>query len=185
MYISLELSCKFWKSFRLAFIPLKMYLCLNSCALLAWFLCRVLVLVKVGKTKVFIYQGRYEWGVFTSRFKTDISCLIPSLSWNKKHRSSLSPRRSSFWSLHQAKLEKVFQTKVDKAAVAGSSRGHVSAARTDPSTHDPPDEHHFVSRALLSFSLDPFSTKKRKSQSIRNKDMYVKSRYSVSFLYLY
>lgn len=46
--------------------------------------------------------------------------------------------------------------------MAGSSRGHVSAARTDPSTHDPPDEHHFLSQALLSFSLDHILAKKKK-----------------------
>lgn len=44
----------------------------------------VLVLVKVGNKGFHLGQGQYEWGFFTSRFKTDISCLIPSLSWNNK-----------------------------------------------------------------------------------------------------
>lgn len=80
-----ELSCKFSEkqSFRL-YHSEETYLCLNSCAVLAWLLCRVLVLVKVGNKGFHLGQGQYEWGVFTSRFKTDISCLIPSLSWNKK-----------------------------------------------------------------------------------------------------
>lgn len=78
-----ELACKFSKSIRSDFIIVKTYLCLNPRALLAWLLCRVLGLVKVGNKGFHLGRGRYEWGVFTSRFKTDISRLIPSLSWNK------------------------------------------------------------------------------------------------------
>ena len=67
----------------------------------------------------------------------------------KAQKLSQYPRRSSLWSLRDERVEKVFEAKVDKAAVAGSSRGHVSAARTDPSTPDPPDRQHFPSQALL------------------------------------
>lgn len=86
-----------WRaSFQKAFVPifllLKTYLCLNPCALLAWLLCRVLGLVKVGNKGFHLGRGRYEWGVFTSRFKTDISRLIPSLSWNKKRTEAFSVR---------------------------------------------------------------------------------------------
>ncbi|KAK2906061.1 hypothetical protein Q8A73_010004 [Channa argus] len=53
-------------------------------------------------------------------------------------------------------LKRYFQPKVDKAAVAGSSRGHISAARTDPDTSDPPDRLHFLSQASLGLVLSVF-----------------------------
>lgn len=82
------------------------------------------------------------------------SCCKPSLSSDKKRKSPESvPVRGGLLSevVKMRGFEKVFQPKVDKAAVAGSSRGHTSAARTDPSTHDPPDKQHFLSRALFFF----------------------------------
>lgn len=47
------------------------------------------------------------------------------------------------------RLKRYFNRRSTKAAVAGSSRGHISAARTDPSTPDPPDKQHFLSQALF------------------------------------
>lgn len=90
MQIILSYRASFQKSSRSDDSILKAYLCLNSCAVLAWLLCRVVVLVKVGNKGFHLGQGQYEWGVFTSRFKTDISCLIPSLSWNKKSTEAFS-----------------------------------------------------------------------------------------------
>lgn len=42
---------------------------MNSCALLAWLLCRVLVLVRMGDKGFHLGQGRYEWGVFHVTFQ--------------------------------------------------------------------------------------------------------------------
>lgn len=100
--------------------------------------------------------SRKPRGAFTSRLKTDISCFKPSLSLRTKHEKrprSFSCKRGGLLSevSTMRRLEKVFEAKVDKAAAAeaaGSSRGHISAARTDPSTPDPPDKQHFLSQAL-------------------------------------
>lgn len=78
-----ELSCKFSKkqSFRLYHSKRHIYV---LTLVQYWHgFCADLVLVKVGNKGFYLGQGQSKWGVFTSRFKTDISCLIPSLSWNK------------------------------------------------------------------------------------------------------
>lgn len=146
-------------------------LCVISMAL-----CKVLVLVNMGIFYFFFFsfhsQPSYPWGSFRSCFKTDISRFIPSLSSDKKPRSSPSMWRSPFWSLLDERVEKVFQPKVDKAAVAGSSRGHISAARTDPSTPDPPDRQHFSPRRCsLCFGglFHPQKKRKRKKAKADSK----------------
>lgn len=100
----------------------------------------------------------------TSKDRYFFCCLLPSLSWNtqqKKPRSfffSSSTRRVFFLSQvstsrspeKKGYFKRIRSTKAAAAAVAGSSRGHVSAARTDPDTRDPPDSRHFLSQALVS-----------------------------------
>lgn len=65
-------------------------------------------------------------------------------------------------------LKRYFIRRSTKAAVAGSSRGHISAARTDPSTPDPPDRQHFLSQALLALvwkAVVLFKKKKTKKKT--------------------
>lgn len=107
---------------------------------------------------------------FTSRLKTDIFLLSDTfivLGHNKKAEKLLllllhEEDLLFLSSLHDQKPEekkryfkRIRLTKA-VAAVAGSSRGHVSAARTDPDTRDPPDSLHFLSQALVSSPFGAF-----------------------------
>lgn len=100
MYIFLEPSCELKKNIRSIFIILKNISVFDLLFIIGMVSHKVLVLVKLGNTKIFFsffYQRRYEWGVFSSRFKADISCLIPSLSWNKKKAQKLSQSKEVFF----------------------------------------------------------------------------------------
>lgn len=89
-------------------------------------------------------------------------------------------------------LKRYFQPKVDKAAVAGSSRGHISAASTDPHTPDPPDKQHFLSQALFALVSCSFPHKASKVRVRRSPQMvlicaFVSCQYAiflVLFLYM-
>lgn len=76
-------------------------------------------------------------------------------------------------------LKRYFRRRSTKAAEAGSSRGHISAARTDPNTHDPPDRQHFLSRRVsLRFGAF-FLSRKKKCQSIEKKSQCVNFTFTV------
>lgn len=77
-----ELACKFSKSIRSDFIIVKNISMFEPSCVIGMAFVQSFRL-KVGNKGFHLGRGRYEWGVFTSRFKTDISRLIPSLSWNK------------------------------------------------------------------------------------------------------
>lgn len=81
-------------------------------------------------------------------------------------------------------FERIRLTKA-AAAVAGSSRGHVSAARTDPDTRDPPDSLHFLSQALVSSPFGAFFQvlEEEKSQSIQKKSQCVFPFLILQYLY--
>lgn len=111
---------------------------------------------------------------FTSRLKTDIFLLSDTVivldHTTKKAQKLLLlllhyrvfSLSLSLLSLHDQKpwkryFKRIRSTKAAAAAVAGSSRGHVSAARTDPYTRDPPDSLHFLSQAPVSPPFGAFS----------------------------
>lgn len=130
--------------------------CINSMAL-----CKRLVLVNVNGCYSFpLKHAVGGFGAFTSGpqrreiFFLFLFYTVIVFGLNTRQRKkprSFSGGSSFFSSLHHERLEKVFETKVDKAAEAGSFRGHVSAARTDPCTPDPPDRQHFLSQAFRFF----------------------------------
>lgn len=66
-------------------------------------------------------------------------------------------------------LKRYFKRRSTKAAEAGSSRGHISAARTDPNTHDPPDRQHFLSQARFSPVWSLFSVQEKNAKALRRK----------------
>lgn len=110
-------------------------------------LCNVLVLVNVGIVEFSIYSEGGFHVTFQDRY---FFCFIPSLSSNKKSPEALPERRGLHCEVFTMRgLKRYFNRRSTKAAVAGSSRGHISAARTDPNTPDPPDKQHFLSQALL------------------------------------
>lgn len=155
-------------------------LCIISMAL-----CKVLVLVNVGILQFFIYPGLTEGGfhvTFQDRYFFFVSYRhCPSDNNKTKKSPKALPLRGGLLSesLGDEKLEKVFQPKVDKAAVAGSSRGHISAARTDPDTPDPPDKQRFSLTGAIRFWVGGFFffffLPHLKSQSIQIKSQTVNS----------
>lgn len=110
---------------------------------------------------------------------------------NKKPRSfsfSSSTRRVFFFSQvftttnpEKSYFKRMWSSKA--AAVAGSSRGHVSAARTDPDTRDPPDSLHFLSQALVSPPFGAFfKSWKKKTKALRRR---VSAYFHFSFCSIY
>lgn len=77
---------------------------------------RVLVLVKVGNTRIFILPGAIVGGflvTFQDRYFLFDTVIVLK---QKAQKLSQSKEVFFFWSLHHTKLEKVFQPKVDKTA---------------------------------------------------------------------
>lgn len=114
-------------------------LCIISMAL-----CKVLVLVNVGIVSFFPFCTELTEGGLSSHVSRQIflvlyrHCLRTHTQKKKRKEEEeaqkLSQLRGGLLS-EVFSFQKVFQPKVDKAAaVAGSSRGHISAARTDPNT---------------------------------------------------
>lgn len=69
--------------------------------------------------------------------------------------------------LAMRELKRYFQPKVDKAAVAGSSRGHISAARTDPQHPWPAGQAAFSLPGAARFALQGFSTGKKNLKAFK------------------
>uniref|UniRef100_A0A3P9LGZ0 Homeobox D4a n=1 Tax=Oryzias latipes TaxID=8090 RepID=A0A3P9LGZ0_ORYLA len=90
-------------------------------------------------------QAKQPAVVYPWMKKVHVTTVNPDYTGSEPKRS-----RTAYTRQQVLELEKEFHfNRSTKAAEAGSSRGHISAARTDPSTPDPPDRQHFLSQALL------------------------------------
>lgn len=130
------------------------------------FMQRFSLLVKVGIFQFFIELTE---GGFHVTFLRQIFLVLYRHCPRTKKAQKLSQYEDVFSEVFTMRgLKRYFNRRSTKAAVAGSSRGHISAARTDPNTPDPPDRQHFLSQALLALVWSVF-TNLKKSQSIQSK----------------
>lgn len=106
----------------------------------------------------------------TSRFKTDISCFIPSLSSDKKPRSSPSTWRFALRSLHHETVEKVFSAEGRQSSSGRFIQGTRFSRKDWPQHPWPAGQAAFSLPGALCFTFGFdcfFHTKRAKWDSVR------------------
>lgn len=134
-------------------------------------LCKVLVLVNVGILEFFHLARAVRGGAFTSRFKTDISCLIPSLSPDKKAQKLSQDEKVFFLKYSRWEAWKGISTEGRQSSSGRFNQGTRFSRKDWPRHPWPAGQAAFSLPGAILFGLERFSALKKpkhsKKESVR------------------